>query len=308
MQSVAAPISSLELLDTALAEMEGTYREHLAKQESVCEIGATYLSERFLFGPKLRVLTLGYSGAYTGAGPGTALGILTLMGSYDMLDRVFVVKPHEDRADALSARGHCMTVAELEEYTVPSFLLTSDRVGPLLLSKSVDALIVAAHTVNSDDRGAECALGAYQLAVLAKFHSVPFFVAATQFSSPSLHSSGGDRSAVLDRLQPCEAQDDVELEEAIKDFRLSSAEVKSRLRHARSSSASRKQRGSTSVSASASASASGSGFVTASAAASLPRSLEAPRDLIPATLISALLTPEGIISLDGSFTASAPEI
>lgn len=290
-ESVEAPISSLELLDTALAELEGTHREHLVKQESVCEIGATYLSERFLVGPKMRMMTLGYSGAYTGAGPGTALGILTLMGSYDMLDRVFVVKPHEDKADALSGRGHSMTVVELEEYTVPSVLVTSDRVGPLLLAKMVDAVIVAAHTVNSDDRGAECALGTYQLAVLAKFHSIPFFVAATEFSSPSIRTSNGERSAVLDRLQPREAQDDVELEEAIKDFRLSSAEVKSRLRHARSSSATRKR-------------ASGS----AVGGAPLPRSLEATHDHIPADLISALLTPEGIISLDGSFTASAPEI
>ena len=87
-------------------------------------------------------------------------------------------------------QGARLTAWELAQAGVPVTVMTDSMAGSLLKTSTIDAVIVGADRIAANGDVAN-KIGTYPLAVLAKFHDVPFYVAAPS-STFDLSLSSGD--------------------------------------------------------------------------------------------------------------------
>ncbi len=118
-----------------------------------------------------RVLTHCNTGALATAGVGTALGCVTEAVRAGKALHVWV---DETRPYLQGAR---LTTLELKEARVPHTLITDSTAGALMAAGKVDVVLVGADRVTAKGDVAN-KIGTYSLAVLAKHHGIPFYVAA----------------------------------------------------------------------------------------------------------------------------------
>ena len=118
-----------------------------------------------------RILTHCNAGALATAGYGTALGVIRAAREEGKKLHVYV---DETRPVLQGAR---LTAWELMREGVPCTLITDNMAGALMQRREVDLVIVGADriAVNGDTANK---IGTYGLAVLARAHGIPFYVAA----------------------------------------------------------------------------------------------------------------------------------
>jgi len=122
------------------------------------------------------VLTHCNAGALATAGYGTAVGVIRAAWEGGQRLSVFAT---ETRPYLQGAR---LTAWELRRLGIPVTLITDSMVGHLFQSGRVDAVVVGTdRTAASGDVANK--IGTYQIAVLARRHRIPFYVAAP---SPSI--------------------------------------------------------------------------------------------------------------------------
>lgn len=124
-----------------------------------------------LFNEPVSVLTHCNAGALATAGFGTALGVIRQAFSEGKITRVFA---DETRPLLQGAR---LTAWELMQENIPVTLITDNMAGWVMKKNMVQAVIVGADriTLNGDVANK---IGTYSVAVLAKEHKIPFYVAA----------------------------------------------------------------------------------------------------------------------------------
>ena len=127
------------------------------------------------FGAKLlksgsHVLTTCNAGALATAGYGTALGVIRAMKESGKQVEVLV---NETRPYLQGAR---LTAWELKRDKIPVTLLTDNMVGYVMQRNSLDAVIVGCDRVAANGDVAN-KIGTYTIAVLARRHKIPFYVA-----------------------------------------------------------------------------------------------------------------------------------
>jgi methylthioribose-1-phosphate isomerase len=117
------------------------------------------------------VLTHCNAGALATAGYGTALGVV----------RAAVEKGKKIKVIAGETRpylqGARLTVWELQEDGIPVTLITDSMAGQVMKRGMVQAVIVGADRIAANGDTAN-KIGTYPLAVLARYHGIPFYVAA----------------------------------------------------------------------------------------------------------------------------------
>ncbi|MEW6771488.1 MAG: S-methyl-5-thioribose-1-phosphate isomerase [Bacillota bacterium] len=118
-----------------------------------------------------RVLTHCNAGALATCGYGTALGVIR---AAHAAGKIKVVYADETRPLLQGAR---LTVFELRQEGIPVTLITDSMAGYLMAKKGLDAVIVGADRIAANGDVAN-KIGTYSLAVLARHHGVPFYVAA----------------------------------------------------------------------------------------------------------------------------------
>jgi methylthioribose-1-phosphate isomerase len=131
------------------------------------------------------IITHCNTGPLATAGYGTALGIIIAAWEQGKVQRVF---PTETRPLCQGAR---LTTWELKQAGVPFTLITDSMAGWVMRTRRVDAVIVGADRIAANGDTAN-KIGTYTLAVLAKEHSIPFYVAAPTTSIDRLSTTGGD--------------------------------------------------------------------------------------------------------------------
>ena len=114
-----------------------------------------------------QVLTHCNAGALACAGYGTALGVIRAAD----VGRVWV---DETRPVLQGAR---LTAWELQRLGIPATLIPDAMAGSLMAEGSVDCVVVGADRIAANGDVAN-KVGTYPLAVLARHHAVPFYVAA----------------------------------------------------------------------------------------------------------------------------------
>ncbi len=117
------------------------------------------------------VLTHCNAGALATAGYGTALGVVR--GAVENGKKISVVAD-ETRPYLQGAR---LTVWELQQDNIPVTLITDNMAGYLMSKGKIDAVIVGADRIAANGDAAN-KIGTYSVAILAKYHNIPFYVAA----------------------------------------------------------------------------------------------------------------------------------
>ncbi|HSL84639.1 MAG TPA: S-methyl-5-thioribose-1-phosphate isomerase [Thermoanaerobaculia bacterium] len=124
-----------------------------------------------LFAAGDRVLTHCNAGALATAGYGTALGVIRAAWERERLAQVWV---DETRPLLQGAR---LTAWELRKLGIPHRLVTDSSAGSLMTRGLVDRIVVGADRIAANGDTAN-KIGTYVVAVLARRHGVPFYVAA----------------------------------------------------------------------------------------------------------------------------------
>ncbi|MFM2485685.1 S-methyl-5-thioribose-1-phosphate isomerase [Celerinatantimonas yamalensis] len=121
--------------------------------------------------PNSRLLTHCNTGGLATAGVGTALGVIRRAHEAGLIKQVWV-----DETRPLLQGGR-LTAWELGELTIPYQLICDSMAASLMAKGEVDAVWVGADRIAANGDVAN-KIGTYSLAVLAKFHGIPFYVAA----------------------------------------------------------------------------------------------------------------------------------
>ena len=138
-----------------------------------------------------QILTQCNAGALATGGFGTVLGVVRAAVAEGK--KVRVLAP-ETRPYLQGAR---LTTWELQQDAIPTTLITDNMVGHILKTEKVDCVIVGADRIAANGDTAN-KIGTYGIAVLAREHNVPFYVAAP-FSSIDLSLPSGDRIPIEER-------------------------------------------------------------------------------------------------------------
>lgn len=126
---------------------------------------------RELIAPGSRVLTHCNAGALATAGYGTALGVIRAAAEVGNIEMVWV---DETRPLLQGAR---LTAWELVSEGIPCTVITDNMAASVMGRGEVDAIVVGADRITRNGDVAN-KIGTYGVAVLAKHHNIPFYVAA----------------------------------------------------------------------------------------------------------------------------------
>ena len=160
-------------------EAQKIYDEDIAANRLLGKFGAK------LLGNATRILTHCNAGALATAGYGTALGVIRAMKEAGKEVEVLV---DETRP---FLQGSRLTAWELKKDKIPVTLLTDSMAGYLMQHGKVDAVIVGCDRVAANGDVAN-KIGTYGLAVLARRHGIPFYVAGPTSSIDLKCPSGAE--------------------------------------------------------------------------------------------------------------------
>jgi methylthioribose-1-phosphate isomerase len=137
------------------------------------------------------ILTHCNAGALATAGYGTALGVIRA--AWEEGKKINVLAD-ETRPVLQGAR---LTVWELMQDKIPVTLITDNMAGALMKQGKIDCCIVGADRIAANGDTAN-KIGTYSIAVLAKAHNIPFYVAAPH-STIDLATPSGDKIPIEQR-------------------------------------------------------------------------------------------------------------
>jgi len=145
------------------AEAEAIFAEDLAANRAMGKLGAELIPQN------ARILTYCNTGALATAGHGTALGVIRSSKQKNISVIACETRPY--------LQGARLTAWECEQEKIPCTLITDNMAGHLLSRGEVDVVIVGADRIAANGDVAN-KIGTYPLAVLARRHGMPFYVAA----------------------------------------------------------------------------------------------------------------------------------
>jgi methylthioribose-1-phosphate isomerase len=181
----AASATPAAIADALLAEAHAVRDEDIATNRALGAHGAELLADG------ARVLTHCNAGALATAGHGTALGVIRSAVEAGKRVSVFV---DETRPFLQGAR---LTAWELLEDDIPATLIADVAAGHLMSRGEIDAVIVGTDRVAANGDVAN-KIGTYPLAVLARRHGIPFYVACP-ISTLDLELASGAQIPIEER-------------------------------------------------------------------------------------------------------------
>ncbi|TLS39637.1 S-methyl-5-thioribose-1-phosphate isomerase [Streptomyces montanus] len=156
--------------EAALAAARALHKEDAEASARMAEHGLALLDE-LLPGGNHRILTHCNTGALVSGGEGTAFAVALAAHRAGRLRRLWV---DETRPLLQGAR---LTAYEAARSGMAYTLLTDNAAGSLFSAGEVDAVLIGADRIAADGSVAN-KVGSYPLAVLARYHHVPFIVVA----------------------------------------------------------------------------------------------------------------------------------
>ena len=154
-----------QIKDRLAAEARIIHDEDVASCRAMGSHGASVVPDT------ARVLTHCNAGALATAGYGTALGVIR--GAVEQGKKVAVLAD-ETRPFLQGAR---LTAWELTRDGIETTVITDNMSGALMLGGHIDLVVVGADRIAANGDVAN-KIGTYSVAVLAKEHDIPFYVAA----------------------------------------------------------------------------------------------------------------------------------
>ena len=186
--SVAADNSDLSpslLADRLLAEAQAIEQEDREMCTAIGRVGATLLDD------VTGVLTHCNAGGLATAGDGTALSVIFSAAAAGKQIHVYA---DETRPLLQGAR---LTTWELQQRNIPVTLICDSMAGWVMKEGRVQCVITGADRIAANGDAAN-KIGTYSVALLAKAHSIPFYVAAPS-STFDFSLSSGDQIPIEER-------------------------------------------------------------------------------------------------------------
>ncbi len=175
-----------EIKQILLDEAKAIHEEDIESQRLIAQFGGELIDDNST------VLTHCNAGALaTGGVWGTALGVIR--GAVDQGKNISVIAD-ETRPYLQGAR---LTAWELMEDNIPVTLITDNMSGHVMKKGRVQAVVVGSDRIAANGDVAN-KIGTYMVAVLAKRHGIPFYVAAP-LSTIDLNCPTGDEIPIEER-------------------------------------------------------------------------------------------------------------
>jgi len=175
-----------EIKEIMIEDAKAIHEEDIESQRLIAQFGGELLDDQS------NVLTHCNAGALaTGGVWGTALGVIR--GAIDQGKKVSVIAD-ETRPYLQGAR---LTAWELLQDDIPVTLITDNQSGHLMKKGMVQAVVVGSDRIAANGDVAN-KIGTYMVAVLAKQHGIPFYVAAPM-STVDMNCSTGDEIPIEER-------------------------------------------------------------------------------------------------------------
>jgi methylthioribose-1-phosphate isomerase len=183
--AASAALGGETLRAALLQEALAIQQEDLEACKRLGDLGAELLPQ------PARVLTHCNAGALATAGYGTALGVVRSAARLGKLEAVFA---GETRPWLQGAR---LTVWELMQDGIDATLIAEGAAGHLMAKGEINAVVVGADRIARNGDVAN-KIGTYGLAILAKEHGLPFYVAAP-VSTLDLNTPSGEDIPIEER-------------------------------------------------------------------------------------------------------------
>ena len=174
-----APGGPVELLEALNAEATAILAEDRAMCQRIGENGLALVPDG------ARVLTLCNAGALATGGIGTALAPVYLAAEAGRKVHVFACETRP------LLQGSRLTAWELSTAGIPVTVMADSAAAPLMAEGGIDLVIVGADRIAANGDVAN-KIGTYALAIAARYHNVPFYVAAPSSSVDPSTATGAD--------------------------------------------------------------------------------------------------------------------
>jgi methylthioribose-1-phosphate isomerase len=182
-QLVAEGVDVTSFVDRIVESAEFMHLLDIKTNRSMGHHGANHILQLCNNKPKLRVLTICNTGSLATAGFGTALGVVRALHELGRLEHVYAceTRPYN--------QGARLTAFEIVHDQLPGTLICDSMAAYLMNTQDIDVVVIGADRVAANGDTAN-KIGSYQLAIVAKHHGVPFFVAAPTTTLDLSMSSG----------------------------------------------------------------------------------------------------------------------
>lgn len=175
-----------EIKQRLISEAQAIFNEDIASNRALGKFGGELIADG------ATVLTHCNAGALATAGDyGTALGVVR--GAIDAGKRVAVIAD-ETRP---FLQGSRLTAWELAKDNIPVTVITDNMAGHVMKQGKVDCVVVGADRIAANGDTAN-KIGTYMVAVLARQHNIPFYVAAP-ISTVDLSTPTGEQIPIEER-------------------------------------------------------------------------------------------------------------
>ena len=182
---LASGATLVQIQQRILAEADAMYNEDIAACKTMGAFGAELLPQEG------GVLTHCNAGALATCGYGTALGVIRSAVEQGKRIHVFA---DETRPFLQGAR---LTAWELMASNIPTTVICDNTAASLMRQGRIQAVVVGADRIAANGDTAN-KIGTYNVAILAKEHGIPFYVAAP-WSTIDLATATGDSIPIEER-------------------------------------------------------------------------------------------------------------
>jgi methylthioribose-1-phosphate isomerase len=179
MAKLRTALTETDYVAAVVSTAEQLFKEDIALCDSMAERGAALVAKGD------NILTHCNTGALATAGVGTALGVI-----YKAQQRYGDIHVWVDETRPLLQGGR-LTAFELERWQIPYTLICDNMAASLMAAGKVDKIFVGADRIAANGDFAN-KVGTYNLAVLAHFHNIPFYVVAPLTTLDTQTTCGND--------------------------------------------------------------------------------------------------------------------
>jgi methylthioribose-1-phosphate isomerase len=172
-------------IDELLDFMEEFLQRDLTNNRLIGQYGTEIICQHISNKKKLTILTHSNTGSLATVGFGTALGIIRQLAANNILQLVYFTETRPYN------QGSRLTAYELVHDRIPHTMICDSMVGLLMQTQSIHAVIVGADRVTANGDTAN-KIGTYQLAILAKYHEISFYVVAPTTSIDLTKRTGNE--------------------------------------------------------------------------------------------------------------------
>jgi methylthioribose-1-phosphate isomerase len=178
-------LSVAEIKQALIEESQRIHAEDIAANQAMGRHGATLMPNEG------GVLTHCNAGALATAGYGTALGVIRAA-----VEQGKKIHVYADETRPF-LQGSRLTAWELMKDGIPTTVISDNMAGAMMKQGKIEAIVVGADRIAANGDVAN-KIGTYTIAILAKEHGIPFYVAAP-ISTVDLATSDGSKIPIEQR-------------------------------------------------------------------------------------------------------------